>query len=153
MTNKEKALDLANKGYNKKQIAKELNLTYETVRLYFNETRRKNAQDAVARHRKLVKLKAIDYSGGKCIKCSYNKCVEALAFHHIDPSIKEVRISSGNSRSWDYIKSEIDKTIILCHNCHAEHHAGVFDASTRYEDQMQIRQKYIDRPLKDYIDR
>src|SRR4051812_13204520 len=31
---------------------------------------------------KEIKQKAVDYLGGKCIRCGYDKCLRALGFHH-----------------------------------------------------------------------
>lgn len=52
--------------------------------------------DRVDRRRKELKLMAIEYKGGSCQKCGYNKCVKALEFHHLDPSKKDFSISSRN---------------------------------------------------------
>ena len=67
-----------------------------------------------------LKFKAIEYKGGCCQECGYRKCPAALEFHHIDPKIKSFSISSGKTRSWDKIKIELDKCILLCSNCHKE---------------------------------
>ena len=67
---------------------------------------------------------AITYKGGKCQSCGYNKCLEALEFHHIDPKQKDFSISQyGHSRSWERVRKELDKCVILCANCHREIHA------------------------------
>ena len=42
---------------------------------------------AVVRFRQQQKLKAIEYKGGKCKICGYDKCPRALDFHHIDSKI------------------------------------------------------------------
>ena len=72
------------------------------------------------------KQKCVDYKGGKCIKCGYNKCNAALDFHHLEPEHKDFSISHFNRRSWDENKeliiSELDKCILLCSNCHRELH-------------------------------
>lgn len=66
---------------------------------------------------------AIEYKGGKCKLCGYDRCIEALEFHHIDPSKKDFSISSrGHARSWKRVKEELDKCIMLCANCHREIH-------------------------------
>ena len=79
----------------------------------------------VSRRRRELKIKAVEYKGGKCSKCGYNKCINALQFHHVDRSTKEFGISSkGFSKSWDAIKKELDKCDILCSNCHAEEHSN-----------------------------
>lgn len=70
------------------------------------------------------KLRAIDYMGGCCIVCGYNKCPRSLVFHHKDPHTKEFAISYG-TYSWDKLQSELDKCVLLCSNCHGEVHDGL----------------------------
>lgn len=67
----------------------------------------------------------VNYKGGKCCVCGYNKYVGALDFHHTDPSIKEFNISQLRTYSFDKLKIEADKCVLLCRNCHAEIHAGL----------------------------
>ena len=51
---------------------------------------------------------------------------DALEFHHLDPSQKDFGISSkGYTRSWDKVKEELDKCILVCSNCHREIHSGL----------------------------
>lgn len=69
-----------------------------------------------------TKLKAIEYKGGKCERCGYNKCHDALEFHHLNPDEKDFGIGCGNTYSWERTKSELDKCIMLCANCHREEH-------------------------------
>jgi 5-methylcytosine-specific restriction endonuclease McrA len=79
--------------------------------------------DAVIKRRKKIKIDAIRYKGGSCQKCGYDKCVSALEFHHLDPNEKDFNISkSGHSRSWERVKNELDKCVLLCSNCHKETH-------------------------------
>ena len=74
--------------------------------------------------RKDLKIKSIEYKGGCCENCGYNKCVDALEFHHLDSTQKDFGIAaSGITRSWDKMKVELDKCILLCANCHRELHA------------------------------
>lgn len=74
--------------------------------------------------RKLAKQWALDYKGNKCEICGYNKCNEALDFHHLDSTKKEFSLSDRNlSLDWPQIKNEIDKCILICANCHREIHA------------------------------
>lgn len=81
---------------------------------------------AVADRRRTIKLKAIEYKGGKCCVCGYNRCVSAMTFHHIDPSQKDFGIShKGLSRSWDKVAKELDKCVLVCNNCHAEVHENL----------------------------
>lgn len=69
---------------------------------------------------------AVQYKGGKCSNCGYNRCESALDFHHMDPSKKEheINILIKNRVQFDSLKKELDKCVLLCSNCHREHHAG-----------------------------
>lgn len=81
---------------------------------------------AVSKRRKKIKDMAIKYKGGKCILCGYKKCEDALQFHHLDSGKKEFGVAqSGLTRSWDRVKNEIDKCILVCANCHRELHSGI----------------------------
>ena len=66
----------------------------------------------------------IEYKGGKCICCGFNKHYSALDFHHLDPSIKEFNLTR-NSIGWNKLQSELDKCVLLCSNCHRMIHAGI----------------------------
>jgi len=41
---------------------------------------------AVTIKRRAIKKMLVQYKGGKCERCGYNKCIRALEFHHLDPS-------------------------------------------------------------------
>jgi len=67
---------------------------------------------------------AVDLKGGGCQVCGYNKCISALEFHHVDEKDKGFDLSTrGLTRSWEKIKNEIQKCILVCSNCHREIHA------------------------------
>lgn len=73
------------------------------------------------RKRRLArKIKAIEYKGGSCIRCGYNKCLWALEFHHRKPKEKEFGLAMDNILNWNKIKNELDKCDLLCANCHRE---------------------------------
>lgn len=83
-------------------------------------------REAVKRRRKKLREMAREYKGGKCAVCGYKKCQRALSFHHKNPNQKDFGLSvRGLTRSWEKIKAEIDKCILLCANCHMEVHDGV----------------------------
>ena len=77
--------------------------------------------ECVITWRQRTKIKAVEYKGGCCQKCDYKKSIRALTFHHIDPKQKDFGIS-GKSYSFEKIKKEIDKCVLLCSNCHSEAH-------------------------------
>ncbi len=79
---------------------------------------------AVAGRRKKLRLMAVEYAGGVCTVCGYSACMNALVFHHPDPTQKVFGLSArGITRSWEKIKAEVDKCVLVCSNCHAEIHA------------------------------
>lgn len=91
-----------------------------------SEQKKIDARLSVKKFRKKIRLKVVDYLGGKCSICGYNKCIDALHAHHMDMDKKKFGISArGYTNSWDKIKDEVDKCILLCANCHAEVHSVV----------------------------
>ncbi len=82
---------------------------------------------AVTTYRQRVKLRSIDYLGGKCWACEYSKCLSALVFHHIDPESKSFGVADGRTRKWETVRTELDKCALLCANCHEEVHFGLID--------------------------
>jgi len=76
---------------------------------------------AVQKRRDKIKTMAVEYKGGACCKCGYNKCIAALEFHHLNPEEKDFGIGlKGYTRSWEKVKVELDKCILVCANCHRE---------------------------------
>ena len=73
--------------------------------------------------RQRLKKKLVDYKGGKCEICGYDKCINALDFHHLNPNEKDFGISNYMVLSFDKLKKEVDKCILVCANCHREIHA------------------------------
>lgn len=61
----------------------------------------------------------------KCIICGYDKCIEAIDFHHINPLIKENKISNMRTSSIEELYKELKKGVLLCANCHRETHQGL----------------------------
>lgn len=65
--------------------------------------------------------------GAKCQICAYDKCQNALHFHHVDPSKKKFAISDSLRKKYTQqeIDEEIQKCVLVCSNCHAEIHSGL----------------------------
>ncbi len=81
---------------------------------------------AVSKRRNKLKDMAIEYKGGKCSLCGYKRYNGALEFHHIGSSGKDFGVSKdGLTRSWERVKKEIDKCILVCANCHRELHGNI----------------------------
>lgn len=85
------------------------------------------SSEKVKAYRKRTKERMILAMGSKCQCCGYDRCNNALAFHHIDPSQKDLAFGHlrANPASWDKIVAELKKCILVCNNCHSEIHAGV----------------------------
>lgn len=112
-----------------KKVAKLTGHAFETVRKYITLKKKEKTiskSESVIEWRKRTKKKLVDYKGGKCQICDYNKSLNALHFHHLDPSEKDFSIS-GKSLSFDKLKIEVDKCILVCSNCHSEIHEGLID--------------------------
>jgi len=90
--------------------------------------------EKVIRYRKRIKEKMIDCMGKKCQICSYDKCSDALEFHHIDPTKKEYSFGKlrANPRSKEILACELEKCILLCSNCHREIHTGTTKLPENY---------------------
>jgi hypothetical protein len=73
--------------------------------------------------RNRAKEKLVLYKGGKCEKCGYDNLnyLRVFEFHHIDSSEKDFTIS-GKTWSFERLRLEVDKCILLCSNCHKEIH-------------------------------
>lgn len=69
----------------------------------------------------------IEYKGGKCSRCGYDKCMRALEFHHLNPQEKDFHLSKNLSKSIKTLKNEVDKCVLLCSNCHAEEHQRLYE--------------------------
>jgi len=81
---------------------------------------------AVSKRRRKIREMAVKAKGGKCQVCGYATWQGSLEFHHLDPKKKDFSISvDGTTRSWERVRNEIEKCILLCANCHREVHAGV----------------------------
>jgi len=86
--------------------------------------------------RRLLRERAIEYLGGSCRICGYDKWPAAFDFHHLDPMGKDFTISEGMT-SWDRIKPELDKCVLLCANCHRETHDGLHPDYLVYDDERE----------------
>jgi hypothetical protein len=75
------------------------------------------------------KIELMDHFGSRCEQCGYDRNYAALAWHHVDPTLKsfELDARSLSNRSWSAVIAEAKKCRLLCANCHAEVHFPHFD--------------------------
>lgn len=113
-----------------RKVAEILRISRDSVRKYVEVERlekmteeelKQSNSKKVIEWRKRTKLKLVEYKGGECSICGYKRSLKALEFHHIDPNEKDFTIS-GKSFSYERLKKEVDKCILVCSNCHAEIH-------------------------------
>ena len=67
------------------------------------------------------KEKAVAFFGGKCTKCGYDKCLDALDFHHVGDKMESASYVIMRW-SWERAKQELNKCILVCCRCHREIH-------------------------------
>jgi 5-methylcytosine-specific restriction endonuclease McrA len=75
----------------------------------------------ITAHRHKRKQMAVEYKGGECTECGTK---HDLQFHHVNPADKVFQISDGYALSWEKLKEEVDKCILLCGPCHRIEHIG-----------------------------
>jgi hypothetical protein len=80
-----------------------------------------NKRTAQSGKDKVAQLK--QEAGGACTKCGYSKCQDALEFHHVDPSVKEFHLGEARGYNIEKLRTELEKCILVCRNCHTEIHA------------------------------
>lgn len=86
------------------------------------EENHRKYRELVNRRKSENKQKAVTLLGNKC-SCGYDKCIDALQFHHIDPKEKDSDVCKLLGKVWsEKVEKEIKKCKLLCANCHAEYH-------------------------------
>lgn len=81
---------------------------------------------AVSERRREVKRQLVREAGGRCRICGFAGHPAALQFHHLDPTTKEFHLGHrGQTRAIRRMRSEAEKCVLLCANCHALVEAGV----------------------------
>jgi hypothetical protein len=74
------------------------------------------------RQRVKMKQRCVDYKGGKCQCCGYDRSLRSLTFHHRNADEKEFTLAGKMSWAWSKLARELDKCDLLCANCHYEIH-------------------------------
>lgn len=130
-----KYINLANSGVTTEEFNKRLTFVRNNQSLATRKVGREASVSKGYRQRTshngemrfLMKNLSAALLGNKCRICSYNKYMNAMCFHHFNPSDKLFDLKGNNfiNRRYFIILEEIKKCVLLCHNCHMEVHAGV----------------------------
>lgn len=102
-----------------KECCSELCKEYYKNSKDYREERKKYSKKRKQKINKIIK--EIKLKSG-CKICGYNKCPDALEFHHINPEVKENKLCRIKSCNKEKILNLISKCQILCANCHRELH-------------------------------
>ncbi len=58
----------------------------------------------------------------QCQVCKYSKNLAALDFHHVESHTKDSGLGMMKTASFERLRREAEKCVILCANCHREVH-------------------------------
>jgi len=66
-----------------------------------------------------------NYKGAECNHCGLSepKHLEIYDYHHVDPDTKLYSVSNILKGPIERLKTEVDKCLLLCSNCHRKEHA------------------------------
>jgi hypothetical protein len=77
----------------------------------------------VSKRRWKSKIELVQFLGGKCLDCGYDKHPGALHFHHKDPATKKFELNANKLLVKDRWE-EVKKCELLCSNCHSIRHTN-----------------------------
>ena len=79
--------------------------------------------NSITKFYQVRKQRIVYVMGGQCALCGYNKNIQALEMHHIDPQEKDFTFSDTKKyHTWEELSIEMQKCVLLCANCHREIH-------------------------------
>ena len=112
------------KGWHKKYYEKNKKMIRKRNNEYY--IKHKEHLNTITTNRRISRrTEILNYKGGKCKKCGYNKCIQVLELHHKIPKNKEFTINNvltSKNYNFNKIKKELNKCDILCSICHREIH-------------------------------
>lgn len=86
-----------------------------------------------------LKEKAIEYKGRVCSRCGGTFDSVCMDFHHTDYTQKDFNLSvMFTLKTWNAVKKELDKTILVCSNCHRIIHKE--EKYTHLKDKREVTQ-------------
>lgn len=122
---KEQIIKLRSEGKTYREIQQTLGCAMNTIAFHCSpvsiEIKRAKRKKITSDTRKKNRIRVKLHFGGKCSICGYDKCLDALQFHHQDDN-KESHVAN-TTYSWAGCLREAQKCKLVCANCHAEIHA------------------------------
>lgn len=102
-------------------VSKEFGVSINRLKLLKRRPSQTNYE--ILRNRRYrIKQELVEYKGGKCQVCGYDRCLSALDFHHLRDKRFEVSSLARRGCSLETFKEEINKCIVICANCHRDLH-------------------------------
>jgi hypothetical protein len=124
---KDDILKLKSEGKTYREIQEILGCSRGLISYYVNPMGKSKTLNRQNRNRFRRRTKFKMLAGGKCEICQYDKCIDALQFHHKNPKEKLFEISAAiwgkHGVSDNDILEEMKKCSLMCANCHAEKHS------------------------------
>jgi ribosomal protein L30E len=115
---------------------------------------REKHKNIIKGYRQLSKKVYLEFKNiEKCEICSYNKCNNALDFHHIERDKKIFSITdkvfrcSSVEEIREDIQKELDKCIVLCANCHQEKHTDLKKFEKYKNEIYNWKYKELQKPI------
>lgn len=98
-------------------------------------------------------MRAIEHLGRYCAICRYDglTCPSAMDFHHPDPFEKDFAISARLT-SFEAIRTELAKCVLLCARCHREVHDGMHPGYIEHQDVARGQLPMGDDDFEDEVD-
>lgn len=120
---KEQILKLRSEGKSYRDIEQLIGCSKGTIAFHCGTGQKlkyyQNRQRARTTFRTQIKQEA----GGKCSICHYDKCLDALEFHHTSDDKEGIVSRLLNLKGFEAARQEAKKCILVCANCHREIHS------------------------------
>jgi hypothetical protein len=116
--------DLYKSGLTLQQVADSLGISKSTAAWHASESARESSKKRRRENKRKFRTELKLMFGGMCKRCNYDRCLDALHFHHRNPSEKSIGVSQAMQwGSQDLTIEEAKKCDLICANCHAEFHS------------------------------
>lgn len=104
------------------------------------------SSDRVKKWRQSTKEKIVKSMGEACQICGYKKTTSALALHHLDPNEKDFSLGAirASPKNIACIIQELEKCVLLCHNCHTEVHENITKIPDDYK---KVDKSVFNKPI------